>query len=99
MNPFSVAGDVLIASPFYALLPAGGLLLAWYVARSRLALVAGAIWLLYALYEQLVKARLLCSGECNIRIDLLAIYPVLLIVSVAAVVAIAARLSRRRAGR
>ena len=29
-------------------------------------------------------ARILCSGECNIRVDLLLIYPILLIVTLAA---------------
>jgi hypothetical protein len=39
----------------------------------------GFVWLLYALYEFGMKRRWLCSGECNIRIDLLVIYPALLI--------------------
>lgn len=34
-----------------------------------------------------MKLRLLCSGECNIRVDLLLLYPVLAFLSVAAVVA------------
>lgn len=29
-------------------------------------------------------ARILCSGECNIRVDLLVIYPVLVVASVSA---------------
>ena len=37
----------------------------------------GIIWMLYAAYETGMKQRWLCSGECNIRIDLLIIYPVL----------------------
>jgi hypothetical protein len=36
-----------------------------------------------------MKARLLCSGDCNIRIDLPLIYPALVVLSVAAVVAVA----------
>ena len=39
----------------------------------------GIVWLLYALYETGMQQRWLCSGECNIRIDLLVIYPALLI--------------------
>jgi len=50
---------------------------------SRVAMGAGGIWLLYAVYEFGMKQRWLCSGECDIRIDLLAIYPVLLVVLVA----------------
>jgi hypothetical protein len=52
-------------------------------ARRRLAMAAGVTWLLYALYELGMKRRWLCSGECDIRIDLLAIYPMLFVVLVA----------------
>ena len=41
-----------------------------------------------------MKYRTLCSGECNIRIDLLAIYPVLIFMSVLAIV-MAVRTGRR----
>ena len=44
----------------------------------------GGLWLLYAVYETGMHERWLCSGECNIRIDLLAIYPALLVGSLAA---------------
>ena len=52
-------------------------------AQRRLAMAAGMTWLVYALYELGMKRRWLCSGECDIRIDLLAIYPVLLVVLIA----------------
>jgi len=29
-----------------------------------------------------MKLRLLCSGDCNIRLDLMVLYPALLIISV-----------------
>jgi hypothetical protein len=45
---------------------------------------AGIAWLLYGVYEFGIKQRWLCSGECNIRVDLLLIYPVLVIGLVAA---------------
>lgn len=35
-------------------------------------------WLLYSVYEFLMYKRVLCTGECNIRVDLLLIYPVIL---------------------
>jgi hypothetical protein len=38
-------------------------------------------------YEYAMKLRILCSGECNIRVDLLLLYPALLVLSLAAVVA------------
>jgi hypothetical protein len=40
----------------------------------------------------MMKWRILCSGECNIRIDLLGIYPLLLLLSAGALIAIALRL-------
>ena len=63
-----------------------GIVLLWLGRRTsrRVAVGAGFAWLLYAMYEFGMKQRWLCSGECNIRIDLLVIYPVLVIGLVAA---------------
>jgi hypothetical protein len=55
----------------------------WLTTRMRGALAAGIAWLLYAPYECLMYARVLCSGECNIRVDLLLLWPVLLGISLA----------------
>ena len=55
----------------------------WLTIRAPGALVAGIAWLLYAAYEFLMYARVLCSGECNIRVDLLLLWPVLLGISLA----------------
>jgi hypothetical protein len=52
--------------------------------RRRIPLGVGALWLLYSAYETAMQRRWLCSGECDIRVDLLLIYPVLLISSAAA---------------
>ena len=62
----------------------------------RTAIVVGVIWLLYAAYETAMRLRWLCSGECNIRVDLLLIYPLLL---AATVVGIVSLLRARRAPR
>ena len=35
-------------------------------------------WLIYSIYELLMYKRVLCTGECNIRVDLLLIYPLML---------------------
>ena len=48
-------------------------------------------WFLYGVYEYLMRLRVLCSGECNIRVDLLLIYPILLVLSVIAVLTIVKR--------
>jgi hypothetical protein len=45
--------------------------------------VASGAWLMYAPYEYLMHARVLCSGECNIRVDLLILWPVLAILALA----------------
>ena len=35
-----------------------------------------------------MKLRLLCSGECNIRVDLLLFYPLLMVLSTSAIVVV-----------
>jgi hypothetical protein len=63
----------------------GVLLLGLGVAtHRRTAVVVGWLWVLYALYETGMHQRWFCTGECNIRIDLLGIYPVLFMASLAA---------------
>jgi hypothetical protein len=47
---------------------------------------AGIFWLLYAAYETGMQQRWLCSGECNIRVDLLLIYPALLVATLVGVI-------------
>lgn len=51
----------------------------------RVAVAAGIVWMLYAVYETGMKQRWLCTGECNIRVDLLLVYPILLVLTVVAV--------------
>ena len=67
-----------------------------YVQR-RVAMAAGMTWLVYALYELGMKRRWLCGGECDIRIDLLAIYPVLLVVLIAGGISLLRAAARRPA--
>ena len=87
-DPLSAMGDWLIGQPELALLPAVVFFLLYAARRRRLVLVAGVTWLLYALYEYGMKRRVLCSGECDIRVDLLVIYPALLLLSAVALVAL-----------
>jgi len=56
--------------------------------RRPTAIVAGIVWVLYAGYETAMRLRWLCTGECNIRVDLLLVYPLLLALTVAAIVSI-----------
>jgi hypothetical protein len=63
--------------------------------HRRVAVAAGIAWLLYGLYEFGMKQRWLCSGECNIRVDLLLIYPMLLVGLAAAAVSLVRARGRR----
>ena len=86
--------NLLIQWPLLAAAP-GLLFLGLYRSlRRRWILYAGVAWLLYALYELGMRWRWLCTGECNIRVDLLLIYPALAMVSLAAIVAAARRMGQ-----
>jgi hypothetical protein len=76
-----------VAYPALALLPAVVFGLLAYRTRRRAVWTAAVVWLLYAGYEAAMARRILCSGECNIRVDLLLLYPILLVLSGIAVVA------------
>lgn len=43
--------------------------------------VAALAWLLYAVYEFLMTNGVLCDGTCNIRVDLIAVWPLVWIAS------------------
>jgi hypothetical protein len=73
---------IFIAWPFLALIPAAFLLGVYAWSKTTVVLVAGLAWLAYFPYELAMKLRILCSGECNIRVDLLVLYPVLAVLSV-----------------
>ena len=78
---------ILIDHPGLALLPALLLVALYRLARRPIALVVAIAWLFYAVYEYGMKRRVLCSGECDIRVDLLAIYPALAVSSIWALLA------------
>jgi hypothetical protein len=84
---------IFVAAPWLALVPAVLFGVAYRRWRARAALVAAGAWLAYFLYEEAMRRRILCSGECNIRVDLLLLYPILLLISV---VAVRAAYKRRR---
>jgi len=86
---------VLIQWPWLALVPGCAFALAWYQCRRASVLVAALAWVAYFAYELGIRLRVLCTGECNIRVDLLVFYPVLIVLSIWAVVAIL-RVPRRR---
>jgi hypothetical protein len=75
---------IFIQYPLVAAVPGVILLVLGLRAHRTTAVIGGVLWLLYGLYETGMKQRWLCSGECNIRVDLLLIYPLLLLTLVAA---------------
>lgn len=78
---------IFIGWPFLALVPAAIFAVLYLGCRRPLVLAAALAWLAYFPYEQAMKLRILCSGECNIRVDLLLFYPLLALVSAAATAA------------
>jgi hypothetical protein len=53
------------------------LVAAWQRPRPAV-IVAAILWLLYAVYERLVATGVLCDSDCNIRVDLALLFPILL---------------------
>ena len=54
------------------------LLVVWRWTGQRAWLTLAIFWMLYAGYEFMMFKRVWCTGECNIRVDLLLIFPLLL---------------------
>ena len=81
MSPF-----IFIAFPWMAAVIAAVFAALALWRRSRVAGLAAAAWGAYSAYEYLMYARVLCSGECNIRVDLLLAYPALALLSLVALV-------------
>lgn len=78
---FYAPAVVLTLAPYLALLPA--LFFAYWFWRSTWwnQFIAATMWGAYFCYEMLMYLRLTCSSPCNIRVDLLLIYPVLVAVT------------------
>jgi len=76
----------LLIFPYAAAVPALLLGVFGWRRKSRFSLFAAIIWFLYGLYETLIYHRILCSGECNIRVDLLLIYPFLIVITIISIV-------------
>lgn len=80
----------------FALLIAVALGIGWRASGKRGFLVLALLWVAYAVYEYLMYTRVLCSGECNIRVDLLLIYPALVGSTLWLTIAAAIRAVQRR---
>ena len=77
---------VFIAYPWAALVLAAAFAILHSRRRGGALAMAGGAWLLYGLYEYMMYFRVWCSGDCNIRVDLLLIYPVLIVLSVGGII-------------
>ena len=78
---------LFIAWPILTLVPSTVFTVMYLRCRRLPILLAALAWMAYFPYEQAMKMRVLCSGECNIRVDLLLFYPLLALISAMAVVA------------
>jgi hypothetical protein len=88
LSPFTLMGAVFILAPLAGLAPTIIFLTFYFKQKRGPILLAAIIWAAYTVYEFLMHARILCSGECNIRVDLLVIYPLIWAVSIIAIVSI-----------
>lgn len=68
--------------------------IAWLYSRNFIVPAAVLLWAGFVPYEFWFRAN--CTGECNIRADLVFLLPVLLAVSLAAIVSVAQRMVRKR---
>ena len=89
MAPLYGAMSIFIQHPWLAAVIGVVLLLLGTDVKRGTPIVAGVLWLLYGGYEAGIKLRWFCTGECNIRVDLLLFYPVLLVMLISAVVSLA----------
>jgi hypothetical protein len=89
------AMSILIESPWLALLPMVFFVNISLVLKKPVILFAALPWLAYLPYEYAMRFRILCSGECNIRVDLLLIYPALIVISLVGLILSATGYVRR----
>lgn len=67
---------------------------AWLYSRGIIVHAAVLLWMGFVPYELWYRAH--CTGECNIRADLVLLLPVPLVVSLAAIVSVVHRVLRKR---
>jgi len=90
LSPF----QIFVEWPALACLPAVLCMALRPWAGRRLSAMGMWLWAAYALYEFGISRRWLCSGDCNIRVDLLLIYPVLALISLAVLITAGVRWGR-----
>jgi len=86
--PLTMMGAIFILAPLAGLVPTIIFSVFYFKNKRWPILLAAILWAAYTIFEYLMHARILCSGECNIRVDLLVIYPLIWAVSIMAIVSI-----------
>ena len=74
----------VIARPYLALVVAAVFMWAYYWSRRGVVLTAAVTWFLYGIFEYGNYLRITCHGECNIRVDMLLIAPILAALTIGA---------------
>ena len=87
---------ILLGIPLFAVVLGLLIVAGFRLARDRLVRITSIRWIIYGIYEYLMQMPVLCSGECNIRVDLLLIYPVLLVYTIASTIRMGKVLWQRR---
>lgn len=87
---------VFVAVPWLAIIPAAILYWVFSRFRFRVALYASLLWLAYMIYELAIWFKILCEEDCNIRVDLLVIYPVLAVISLLVLVRVFMSIAKGR---
>lgn len=87
--------QMLILCPYIALIPTFVFGVIYFKFHNKIIGLTTVLWLLYFIYETLNLLRITCSGDCNIRVDLLLIYPILLIFSLISIVKVTKILIKR----
>ena len=71
LTGFLLSFIVFVMWPAATLAPVAYFMYVYSRNRDTRGLLAAGLWALYGLWEWGMQSRVLCSGECNIRIDLL----------------------------
>ena len=78
---FLFTGVVFVLMPAAVIAPAAVFLFLHYRTKCAGCVLAALSWLLYGIWEYGMYTRTLCSGECNIRVDLFIAWTILAITS------------------
>lgn len=79
--------QILLDNPVIGLAPTALFFIFYIKTKWRPILIPTFMWFFYVIYEAGIKYGVFCSGECNVRADLIIILPLLAIVTLVSLVA------------